>query len=166
VSAAPPLVRRIAPGDATPLRDVRLRALRTEPIAFGSTYAREAANPVADWEAWAREHSSGPDRATFLALRDGAAVGIASGTRREEPGRFGLFAMWVDVGERRHGVGRALVESVVAWIIASGGTRLTLWVTQDGARAFYESLGFADDGRREPLVHTPEVTEIGMTREI
>jgi len=158
------MVRRITEADATLLRAVRLRALQGEPLAFGSTYASEASRGSSDWDAWARDHASGSDKATFLALREGAPVGLASGTRRDVAHHFGLFAMWVDVPERRGGVGRLLVESVGAWIVASGGTHLTLWVTQSGAQAFYERLGFVDDGRREPLAHMPGIIEVGMTR--
>lgn len=57
--------------------------------------------------------------------------------------RFGLFSMWVAPEARRRGVGRALVDDVIA---------------------FYETCAFVDDGRREPLVHTPTVIEVGMTR--
>jgi GNAT superfamily N-acetyltransferase len=161
-------VRRITPADALLLRDVRLRALATDPLAFGSTYALEAPRSPSAWETWAREHASGADKATFLALREATAdaVGLARGERMEEPGQFGLFSMWVDGAERRRGTGRELVEAVAAWVLASGGTRLRLWVTQPGARLFYERCGFVDDGRREPLAHSPGITEIGMTREL
>jgi hypothetical protein len=43
---------------------------------------------------------------------------------------------------------------------------VTLWVTQPGARLFYERCGFVDDGRREPLAHSPDVIQIWMTREL
>jgi GNAT superfamily N-acetyltransferase len=164
--AAAMIVRRIAPADAMLLRDVRLRALQGEPLAFGSTYSDEAARDLTNWETWASNHASGADKATFLALRDGAPLGLASGMRSDVATHFGLFSMWVDLAERRGGVGRQLVEAVAAWIVASGGTRLTLWVTQSGAQSFYGRLGFVDDGRRKPLPHTPEVIEVGMTREL
>jgi len=161
-------VRRITPADALLLREVRLRALAIDPSAFGSTYGIEAPRNPSAWETWAREHASGADKATFLALRDGAvdAVGLAMGKRMDEPRRFGLFSMWVDGGERRRGTGRELVEAVAAWVMASGGTQLTLWVTQPGAQLFYERCGFVDDGRREPLEHSPSVIQIWMTREL
>ncbi len=121
------IIRRIAEADASLLRAVRLRALQGEPLAFGSTYANEAPRDLSNWETWARDYASGLDKATFLTLRDGAPVGLVSGMRSDVAPHFGLFAMWVDVPERRNGLGRELVESVSAWIVASGGTRLTLW---------------------------------------
>jgi len=161
-------VRRIALADALLLRDVRLRALATDPLALGSTYAVEASRDPSDWEAWAREHALGADKATFFALRDATAevVGLAVGKRSQQPHRFGLFSMWVDGTERRRGTGRGLVEAVAAWVVASGGTHLSLWVTQPGARRSYERCGFVDDGHREPLPHSPDLIEIGMMHEL
>ena len=157
--------RRILPSDATMLRAVRLRALESDPLAFGSTHAREVSRTMADWEAWARAHASGADKATFLAIDGERAVGIAAGMRdADDATRFGLFSMWVAPEARRTGVGRALVQDVIAWAAAHGAACIRLWVTQPGAIAFYEQCGFTDDGRREPLVHTPSVIEVGMTR--
>ncbi len=157
--------RRIHPADAALLRAIRLRALESDPLAFGSTHAREVSRTMADWEAWAGAHASGPDKATFLAIDGQRALGIAAGMRdTDDTTRFGLFSMWVAPEARRSGVGRALVLDVLAWATAHGGACIRLWVTQPGAIAFYERCGFADDGRREPLAHTPSVIEVGMTR--
>src|SRR3954451_6964744 len=45
-------VRRAAAGDEPILRGLRLQALTDEPMAFGSTYERERARTVADWQRW------------------------------------------------------------------------------------------------------------------
>jgi GNAT superfamily N-acetyltransferase len=160
------LVRRITTTDALLLRDIRLRALQRDPLSFGSTYDREAPRDLAAWKTWARDHSVGDDKATFLALRGAEPVGLVAGVRTEHSCRFGLFSMWVDGAEVRRGIGRALVEAVVGWVVASRGTHLSLLVTQDGARTFYERCGFVDDGRHEWLAHSPHVIEVGMTRDL
>jgi hypothetical protein len=51
-------VRRLAPGEVDLLRDIRLRALRDAPLAFSSSYAREAAFEPAEWERRARENAA------------------------------------------------------------------------------------------------------------
>jgi hypothetical protein len=52
-------VRRLAPGEVELLRDIRLRALKDAPLAFGSTYAREVAFAPAEWERRARGTGAG-----------------------------------------------------------------------------------------------------------
>jgi GNAT superfamily N-acetyltransferase len=159
------ITRRVDVGDAARLRAVRLRALESDPLAFGSTYDREVGRDAAAWEEWARAHASGAEKATFLAIDgDDATLGIAAGMRESADATFGLYSMWVAPEARRSSIGRKLVEAVVAWAESHGARRIQLWVTQAGAIAFYERCSFADDGRRQPLPHTPDVIEVGMTR--
>jgi GrpB-like predicted nucleotidyltransferase (UPF0157 family)/ribosomal protein S18 acetylase RimI-like enzyme len=160
-------VRRVRLADAANLRDVRLRALETDPLSFGSSYAREAAWEPSEWERWAIEHASGNDKATFLAFREDVVVGIAGAFRQTaNPTSPHVFSMWVAPDVRRFGIAQRLVHAVVAWATELGATSLNLWVTQPGARAFYASCGFADDGRRQPLPSAPGVVEHGMTRKL
>ena len=110
-----------------------------------------------------RAHASGTEKATFLAFNGETSVGIAAGMRELDAKTFGLYSMWVAPEVRRAGVGRKLVDSVVAWASTNGAERIELWVTQAPAIAFYERCGFADDGRRQPLPHTPTMIEKGMS---
>jgi GNAT superfamily N-acetyltransferase len=162
-----PSVRRIEPGDAELLREIRLRALQHDPLSFASTYAREAAY-TAEWEDWARRHAEGADEATFFAFDDeGALAGLAGGFRDDEnPAVYTLFSMWVAPEHRRGGHGRRLVDRVAEWARDAGGTELNLLVTDPRAVALYEAVGFVDDGRRVPLPADPTVTETGMTRRL
>ena len=116
------LVRRIEPGDAETLRAVRLRALETDPLSFGSTWERESAYTT-EWNDWAHEDGRGTEYATFFALADdGTAVGLAAGYRdKEDPGAFGLVAMWVAPEHRRCGHARRLVEAVATWAARAAG---------------------------------------------
>jgi GNAT superfamily N-acetyltransferase len=158
-------LRRVRPRDGGVLSDLRLRALAGDPLAFGSTLEREA--PWDDeWDDWARRHADGGDEATFIAIADdGAPAGIAGGFRNQDhPGRFELFAMWISPEHRRQGHATRLIEGVAGWAREHGGRELCLWVTDPRARGVYELSGFHDDGRREPLEHTPTVTMVGMTR--
>jgi protein-tyrosine-phosphatase/GNAT superfamily N-acetyltransferase len=155
-------VRRVVFEDVSALRTVRLRALESDPLAFGSTHAREDAFPQSEWERWARDHASGSESATFFASSNGRVIGIVSAKRKDDSCH--VFSMWVEPRARRLGVGSALIETTARWATKAGAKRLELWVTQPGARAMYERLGFVDDGRRMPLAHTPDVIEYGMTR--
>src|SRR5215467_11700539 len=97
-------VRRIRAEEWERLRAVRLRALADAPMAFGSTLAAEQAQPDEFWRRRAAGGAADDDRATFVAERDGAWVGI--GTCVLEAGGTGarpawVFGMWVEPAVRR-----------------------------------------------------------------
>jgi GNAT superfamily N-acetyltransferase len=152
-------IRRVAAGEADTLRAVRLRALADTPLAFGSTYEREAAYPPERWAAWASESADGRRQATFFAVdpNGDAVVGLAFTVIDADDDRLAhLFAMWVAPAARRGGAGGALVDAVVAWTTDAGADRLRTAVTvgNDGAARLYERGGFRDTGVREPLGHS------------
>jgi len=108
-------------------------------------------------QAWARESSASDGQSLWLAWHDDAAVGIA-GTFRGE--RWMVFTMWVDPTHRGHGIGRAFLDVIVAYVRARNATELYLDVTDgnDAARALYQRYGFVDTGEHEPLPSHPELT--------
>ncbi len=155
-----PTVRRIRTGEAGLLRDVRLRALRDAPMAFGSTAAREEAYEPEAWERWAADAAGGERQAIFIAEPE---AGMASGVIDEEDHALAhLYAMWVAPSARGSGAGRALVEAVLEWAAERGAMRLATSVTEDNAAAaaLYVAAGFADTGRREPLGHSDGVVAV------
>ena len=130
------------------VREVRLRALSTNPDAFGSTLARER---VLDDEFWRDRAAAGR---TFLACAGGRAVGIASYyVEQGHDDERQLVSMWVTPQGRRAGVGAMLVDAVRHAALDEGAVALTLFVADgnEGARRFYESLGFRPTGERENL---------------
>lgn len=142
-------IERIGPEQGDLLRDVRLRALRDAPYAFGTRYEDAVNEPPGDWTATAHASARGNGRAYFLALDRGPdgrphAVGMVQ-ARRRRPTDCLLFSMWVAPEVRRLGVGRALVQAVADWGAAWGAQRVVLWVTtvNDGAQRFYERIGFS-----------------------
>lgn len=141
-------IERIDPAHGDLLRDVRLRALREAPYAFGTRYEDAIQEPPGDWTAIARASSHGNSRAYFLALdRDDeghvTTVGMVQ-ARRRPPTDCLLFSMWVAPEVRRLGVGRALVQAVADWGAGWGARRVVLWVTNvnEGAQRFYKRIGF------------------------
>ena len=134
-------VRRATPDDWETLRDVRLRALRDAPLAFGSTYEREAAFDEGEWRRIAGE-------ATFLAGDAGMAGGFVNGPRRVR-----LWGMWIDPAARGRGIAEQLVDAVDAWACSIGATELELAVSEHAgaARAAYLRMGFELMPERELL---------------
>jgi len=150
-------------------KEVRLRALRDTPSAFGSTYAREFQLTDAEWIErairWNGEKGIG-----FLAMDDDeVACGIAGSFLDEDDAtRAQLISMWTAPTHRRHGVGRLLVDEVAAWARLRGARTLQLMVTSvnEPAMRFYERLGFTRTGRTGPYPNDLNIIEYEMARTI
>jgi ribosomal protein S18 acetylase RimI-like enzyme len=151
-------IRRVGPDDADLMRDMRLRALRDAPLAFGSTYERELAFERDVWESRVRANAQGRDSIGFVLE---PAAGMAVGRIHDgDPEVAQLYGMWVAPEARGDGAGRALVDAVIAWAVDRGARRIVTQVTEGNAAALrlYERAGFADTGEREPLGHSDAVT--------
>lgn len=140
-------------------RAVRLRSLREEPSAYGSTYDRELSLREQDWqERLATAY-------TWLALDEAeAVVGTVTGLWVRN-GDMALVAMYVAPEARGTGCAEALIEAVVDTTRWRGGTRVVLEVTEGNDRAVrcYARFGFSPTGRRRPSGRDPELTEIQYT---
>jgi GNAT superfamily N-acetyltransferase len=160
-----PIVRRIRNGEHDTLEIIRLRALKEDPSAFGSTFAAEADRPEAEWAERANSSAEGTDRATFFAIVDDRVVGLVGGYRpAPDDGCIELVSMWTAPEARRRGVGRALVQAVIKWA-AESQSSVALWVTRgnDAAHALYTSMGFLENGEYKPLPSDPCKDEVRLT---
>ena len=86
----------------------------------------------------------------FVASLDDAVIGFLTATR-PRPHATEISWMAVDAAHRGHGVGRALVEALVAGLQTEGGVRYLIVKTLSdrdddpgyaATRAFYEAMGF------------------------
>ena len=157
-------IREVGADGWQAMRDIRLAALRDAPDAFASTYEREAAFAEADWQ---RRIAS---RGNFLAYAPElgtAPAGIVGGFETA-PGTIELVSLWARPDARGHGIGQALVETVIGWARARGISRVHLWVAEnnDHARLLYERCGFSPTAERQPLPSNVELIEIGMVRDV
>ena len=132
------------------LRALRLRALADAPDAFGATLADAEAEPDEAWQ----ERADNIGRVTVVAEIDGRLVGMAAGgTAPIDASSAALYSMWVEPEQRGTGIASAIVGAIVDWARGAGYESLGLGVTTTNARAiaFYERLGFVDNGMRFPL---------------
>ena len=162
-------VRRIRANEWQALRDVRLRALLDTPDAYGSTYEEESSDPDHKWRDWAVSGADGGSGFTAVATGETGWVGLAVGMpHRAFPGELGLFAMWVDPVWRGRGLGRRLVDDVVAWAVAQRFPTIRLLVTTTNGPAFrlYERCGFIDTGERVPLREGSDLVAATMVRSL
>jgi len=136
------VVRRAEPSDLPTIRMFRLRALRSDPSAFGSTYEREAHFADVAWTQWIIDETTATDPLTLLAFRGTVPIGMVAAFRDDtEPGLVRVNGLWVAAGARRSGVGRGLLEAAEAWILSRGGSVVRIAVTDaaPGAWRLYEA---------------------------
>lgn len=161
-------IELVGPDDWRTYRDVRLRALQADPGAFASTHERESSF---DDDEWIRRTRGGPDgrpSAIYLAVDGERAVGTAAVVYPVDMDVPMLVGMWVAPDVRGRGVGRKLVDAVVAWVAERGDRRLVLWVVDDNhsAIALYESCGFEQTGEVAEMPGNPCSGELEMTLEL
>jgi ribosomal protein S18 acetylase RimI-like enzyme len=145
--ATVPEVRVLGGDDWALLRDIRLRALRDSPSAFGSTYEREVGFGEADWRRRLEDAAS----VNVLAELGGRPVGMAGGFP-DLPGLLHVVAMWVEPDARGRGVGHALLRAVEDRARERGlGLHLDVNTANAAARRSYERFGFRTTGETRPL---------------
>ena len=151
-----PVCRRILGDEGEKLREIRLRALREDPLAYCSTYDREIGFPEGHWQERTTQAASGRESAIFLALRGKVPLGMA-GVREVRPGVGEVWGVFVAAEMRGTSVGRKLMEGILDWALLAGLECLELEVNVDlkAAPALYEKLGFVADGRERELQGRP-----------
>lgn len=147
------MIRILTPDDAAAFQALRLRGLRESPAAFGSTYENEVDTPL-DRIAERLARGAGREDVMFGAFVDdgGTLVGLAGLSRQNGPKsrhRAGVWGMYVASEARGRGVGRALMQALIAHARTLDSVeRLTLGVElgNEPARALYHSFGFVTYG--------------------
>jgi ribosomal protein S18 acetylase RimI-like enzyme len=157
-------LERITPANALVFKAIRLRALQSDPTAFGSTYAKESQFSYDEWLTRSLRWSS-DDSIGYLAFDGAHTCGlVACYTDEQDPQRAHVISMWVDPAWRRAGVGTTLIEGLRSWALSRKMRELRLMVTSvnTGAICFYERLEFRRSGKTEPYPNDPAITEYEM----
>jgi len=139
------------PDDWQLARDIRLEALLRDPQAFGSTYAESIGRTEDEWRAWV----SRPGVTLLLARARQGGVGIVGGLRGDVTGDASVawvVSMYVTSSYRQRGVGRRLLQSILADLESDPElSRAILHVSrgQLPAQRLYTSLGFVPVGEED-----------------
>jgi ribosomal protein S18 acetylase RimI-like enzyme len=65
--------------------------------------------------------------------------------RRDQPPELLLYEIGVRQAQRRHGVGRALLDTMSSWMAAHAIVEVWVLADNPGAVEFYRACGFSDD---------------------
>lgn len=128
-------------------KKIRLAALKEEPQAFGSSYAKDAAYPDSTWQERLRDGESKKSIYLFAKL-EGKIIGMVMGGRTDEDKHAHLAHIWgtyVDSKERGKGAGKKLMQRVIEELGKDADVQkicVTVNAEQKPAVKLYESLGF------------------------
>lgn len=159
-----PAIRALRAADVEAYRALRLRGLAEHPEAFTSSAEEEARE---SGDRLARRLSPDPDRphdVVFGAFDGATLVGVCGmdvDMRAKVRHKGHVFGMYVAAERAGAGVGRALIDRVIAHAREHAGLEaLVLTVTSGNtaARRVYERAGFATCGREPRAIRVGERT--------
>jgi GNAT superfamily N-acetyltransferase len=160
MTVAPLVVEPARAADAPPVIELIGRVF----AEYGFVY--DPAVEVPDLLAFDRHYA--PPRGAFWVVRaDGVVVGSV-GVERLPGAAAELHRLYLDAHLRGRSLGRALVETVLAWCLAQGIGRLLLWSDTrfDRAHALYERMGFQKTGERELPEDANQTREFRYERDV
>jgi len=137
-------IRRIRSDDTSLFRDVRLRAMKDSPDAFGATYDSALQRTEDSWRDQVAQAAAGSLRNTLLAFDGTRCIGLASLYREQDAPEGEILQMWVEPGFRGTGTAARLVSELLEWAQTVGihTVGLAVATTNETARRFYEKCGF------------------------
>jgi GNAT superfamily N-acetyltransferase len=137
------VIRQLREEDWKLLREVRLRALASDPDAFIETHAEASTFPD---ELWHERATPAADRVSFGLESDGRFDGLVAAFAADDPSTVFLVGMWVAPELRGSGAAQGLVERVIGWAREQGFERVCLSVEPANERAarLYERCGFSE----------------------
>jgi ribosomal protein S18 acetylase RimI-like enzyme len=127
-------------------RDLRLRALESEPAAFAQTHEVASAYPDDLWQGRLQEVLDGRSWIVFAERAD-MLVGMCGAFQTDDDRDRRSATIWgvfVDEQERGHGIGDALLTAIRAQLASAGILTATLTVNREQTAAvrLYERHGF------------------------
>jgi len=146
-------IRSLTSKDAAAFQALRLRSLRESPEAFGSSYDEEVSRPLTAVGERLDAALTPVARVVFGAFADGNLIGVigcAQESHMKSRHKAIVWGMYVTPEARGQGVGRTLLDRVVAeargW---PNVERLLLSAVEraNAARALYASAGFKSYAR-------------------
>jgi ribosomal protein S18 acetylase RimI-like enzyme len=140
-------IRLLDESDAQLYKELRLRALKNDPAAFGSSYEEEVNRPL---EKFAERIQSTKDQFTLGCFDDSnSLVGIVSFARESRlktAHKGNIYGMYIAPQFRGRGLGKylllALIERATRECVGLEQIHLTVVSNNEAAKRLYLSLGF------------------------
>lgn len=141
-------IRKLTEAEADAFWTLRLRGLRDQPEAFGSSYEDIVRTPLEKRLERMRQENTKPDNFILGAFEDATLVGVVGFLRESShktQHRGYIWGMYVAPEGRGRGAGRLLLQEVIRLAKELPGLeylRLQVGAANQPARQLYQSLGF------------------------
>lgn len=135
----------LTPNDWQLYRDLRLRALKEEPQAFGSTYEENAKHSDKFWKDRLIDTLTKDTQWLVFAKSSETLVGMVGAFVKDDPTVAHLIAMYVIPEFREAGVGKILMHALIEKVkLNQQIKKITLHVNEKQEVAFnlYKNFGF------------------------
>lgn len=144
-------VRILGEHEVTLYKSLRLQALATNPEAFGSNHAREAAFDDDTWRSRLRGFAGRPGVIMVDEVDDDRPAGLVGVGEFEHSEGAIIWGMWVDPSRRRRGVAKRLLAAAINWAREQGFSTVMLHVADgnDAAHRLYVDAGFVGTERND-----------------
>jgi ribosomal protein S18 acetylase RimI-like enzyme len=136
-------------------REIRLESLRTEPRAFGSTYAETLQRSPEYFQGRLADATRGETSWLLFAQAGDRLVGIIGAFLDKDTYKADVISVYVSPDWRKHGVGRALMAAILdtlSRVPTIQVAALTVNAKQSAALALYQSFGFKITEQIESLM--------------
>lgn len=152
-------------------RNLRLRALKEDPQAFGASYEDNLNNPPSEWQRRLINAIEGKTNWLFFAEENGKLTGmIGAYIEKDVTDVATVIAVFVPKEERGKGVGSVLMETLLAELKKNPvlkKARLMVNKNQTEAVGLYKKFGFEEVGKENFKMGNGELaTEIVMERPV
>jgi len=145
-------IRKAKVDDLGQLIKLRLQMINACPDSFLDDYGELSEWTIADWGEWFSRLTEAKNSSLIVAEDGKELIGVA-GCKGVKHRRAAHVATLVGVGVlpeyRGKGIGRAILEKMIAWIKKETKVerlQLTVYADNEIAIKFYEKLGFVKEG--------------------
>jgi RimJ/RimL family protein N-acetyltransferase len=134
--------------DGPRLRELRLEALRGNPLAFTADLAESEKKPPDHWDDRAARGAGAGKEVIVVAESDGELVGMTGVSTPPQPKLAHAGTIWgvyVRESHRGRGIGEAMIHAALDWARSKQlvTVRLSVVATNHSAKRCYERCGFA-----------------------
>lgn len=156
-------IRPLALGEASILRETRLRALADSPDSFRETLAEVEVFRDDDWARLVDPVAEHRDYELLVAEDGDERIGMVF-VRVDQEHVAHIGAMWVDPNARGRGIGRALLDEALDFARERHAAMAELWApaASKAAIALYEAVGFSRTGKSSTLRPGSDVPVVQM----